>query len=172
MIQTSFLNTSKQTWTIFIDGASRGNPGKSGAGIFVEENGNTLLKKSVYLGSITNNQAEYLALALAIFFTEELCHIKKMSLPSLRIISDSLLLVKQIEGAYSVKNPVLKEMKYCIMKLLSNTSFTIEHVLRQHNKKADALANLGIDQKIPMPEEFYAFICTHCPIIQDVLYAP
>lgn len=142
------LNNS-ETWTIFIDGAARGNPGKAGAGIHIEdENGVTIAQHGFFLGHKTNNQAEYLALALAAFFLADLP--KKPQ--SFLFTSDSLLLVKQMQGAYKVKNPTLKSIKEIIVKTLAPYECRFKHVLREYNKVADNLANQGVDYQTPLPE--------------------
>src|SRR5579862_8217660 len=95
--------SSKQTassWRVCIDGASRNNPGPSGAGIFITKNKKAIYEEGFYLGKKTNNQAEYLALVIALFFLHEHAH----SADAIHIISDSELLVKQVRGVYKVRN--------------------------------------------------------------------
>lgn len=137
-------------WQVFVDGASRGNPGASGAGVYIQHNHEDFLKKGFDLGKKTNNQAEYLALALALFFIKQ----EKTKNPEISIISDSELLIKQMKGLYKVKNPVLQNIKKLIDSLLQNTKSTFKHVLREKNKIADELANEGIDKKNGIPKKF------------------
>jgi ribonuclease HI len=159
--QHSFLkneNTKKKvvsiTWKIFVDGASRGNPGPAGAGIFIKKNDITILKEGIFLGEKTNNQAEYLALALACFFlTKTLIH-KNSQQHIVTIISDSELLVKQMNGLYKVKNPILRQIRTFIISLLEGLECTFTHVLRSENKIADELANIGINKKNGIPTKF------------------
>ena len=147
----------KKVWTVFVDGASRGNPGDAGAGIHVEEDGIAVLKKGFYLGKKTNNQAEYLALALALYTISE-HHDGKSPLPSLHIFSDSELLVRQIKNIYKVRNPELIHLKAVVNNLLSSFYYNIRHIDRALNSKADALANKGIDTKTKVPARFLTLL--------------
>lgn len=153
-VADSSNTANKQVFSIFIDGAARGNPGESGAGIFIALNGKDLLKKGFYLGTKTNNQAEYLALALALLLFHEFLakHNVKPSLVS--FFSDSELLVKQMNHTYKTKNPILKQLQAFIATQLKHTHYTFTHVMREKNKIADKLANQGVDQKIPPPSSY------------------
>ncbi len=136
------------SWKMFIDGASRGNPGPSGAGIFIEDKRQkTILSKSFFLKKKTNNQAEYLALALGIFFLKKELNKLKGKQPSTTIISDSQLLIRQMIGFYKIKDPTLQSIKAVISSLLEEVPYEFKHVTRSHNKKADLLANKAIDDK-------------------------
>ena len=91
------FTVTKQTkkglhWKLFVDGASRKNPGKAGAGIYLVKEDKSILKKGFYLGTKTNNQAEYLALILGIFYAKKYMAKNDM----LTIFSDSELLVKHM----------------------------------------------------------------------------
>lgn len=128
---------------LFTDGASRGNPGQAGAGaVLMAPNGEELAARSVYLGACTNNVAEYKALllgldeALAIGCTE------------LEIALDSELIVRQIQGRYKVKNETLLELFHQVRERLARLGkWSVLHVPRAQNARADQLANRGIDQK-------------------------
>lgn len=148
----------KPTWHIFVDGASRNNPGPSGAGIFIRQDDETIAKYGFYLGKKTNNQAEYLSLLLALFIAKKEIAKLKTTLPKLLIHSDSELMVKQIKGIYRVRNEKLIPLKQIAMMLLLDQPFTIKHILRDKNQIADALANKGIDSKRKLPVSFIAFM--------------
>jgi len=137
-------------WTIFVDGASRGNPGLAGAGICIlDENNQEVVRESIYLGKKTNNQAEYLALAFAIcLLKHKLKKISESNYPEVLFISDSELLVKQMKGVYKVKNPILGQIKIGIDKMLTCFSCRFKHVFREKNVTADFLANVGIDKRL------------------------
>ena len=130
-------------WVIaFCDGGSRGNPGPAGYGVLIEDlDGQKLAELSEYLGKTTNNVAEYSALLAALEWS--LHHGR----PRLRVVADSELLVKQIQGRYKVASPDLRplyeEAKRRIARL---DGFRIEHVLRGKNQKADRLANAAMDR--------------------------
>ncbi|PCI25464.1 ribonuclease H [Candidatus Peregrinibacteria bacterium] len=124
---------------MFTDGASKGNPGKSGAGWIIYDHQNlTLNRGRKYLGYKTNNQSEYLAL----FYGLE--DAMRYNPKSLSLFLDSELVVKQIQGKYKVKNADLKPLHTKIINILSHVPFTIQHVPRDQNSEADALANEAI----------------------------
>jgi ribonuclease HI len=135
--------TSSDGWiTAYCDGGSRGNPGPSGFGVYVQdEAGKAVAELSEFLGKQTNNYAEYSGLLAALNFALEKGHTK------LRVVSDSELMVKQIKGQYRVNSPELRplyeEAKRRIGRL---EQFRIEHVLRGKNQQADRLANLAMDR--------------------------
>ncbi len=150
---TSHPKSIHSTWNIFIDGASRGNPGLSGAGIYIEYNNKKIASKSVFLGEKTNNQAEYLALALGIYFLKK--ELAKKNPPhNITITSDSELLIKQMRGEYKVKDKTLAKLKSIALSLIDNLKCNFVHVLRINNKKADKLANIAIDKRYKIPAEF------------------
>jgi len=159
--QDSNTDVKKNIITIFVDGAARNNPGPAGAGVYVTHNGETWIEQGFFLGSKTNNQAEYLALALAIFLTKNEITKRSLNDAHLAFTSDSELLVKQMKGAYKVKNPELQKIKSLVNSLLQNISYTTRHVLREENKTADQLANVGIDKKQPLPVGFLTLLADH-----------
>ncbi|MGB9145487.1 MAG: ribonuclease HI family protein [Acidobacteriaceae bacterium] len=128
--------------TAYCDGGSRGNPGPAGFGVYVEgPDGQKLAELSEFLGRTTNNVAEYSGLLAALDFALRNNH------PRLKVISDSELMVKQMQGRYKVNSadlrPLYDEAKRRVTRL---EGFRIEHVLRGKNQRADRLANLAMDQ--------------------------
>lgn len=138
------------SWIIHIDGASRNNPGPAGAGIVMEKDGELVSKEGFYLGIKTNNQAEYYALLLALFFI----HRYAQPHDPIRIASDSELLIKQLTGHYKIRNAGLKPLFALAQSLLSTHTVIFMHVVREDNVAADAMANKGIDSKRPVPSDF------------------
>ena len=136
-------------YTLHIDGASRNNPGPAGAGILIKLDDKPVISHGYFLGSKTNNQAEYLALVLGLIIWQSL----KKDVP-LTVFSDSELLIRQINGQYRVKNPDLQHLFHCAYLLTNNKPIHFTHVLRTKNKEADALANQGIDTKNPIPDQY------------------
>lgn len=132
---------------IYIDGAARGNPGPAGAGICIIHDGKPVLEKGFYLKEKTNNQAEYLGLVLALILVETVLEKIDIKQPRLSIFSDSELLVKQMKREYKIKNATLADLKKIADSLLSRYHHRFTHVMREKNKQADRLANLGIDKK-------------------------
>ena len=141
-------------WTVNMDGAARNNPGPAGAGVSIRSEGKPVFETGVFLGSKTNNQAEYIALLLAIF------HIGRFakSGDTVKFKSDSQLLVRQMSGEYRVKNPDLAKLKNAAVKGLAGIDHCFEHVFREQNTEADRLANVGIDKKISPPKPFLEFL--------------
>ncbi len=129
---------------LFTDGASRGNPGQAGAGaVLFDTAGHELAARSLYLGECTNNVAEYRALLLGLQAALEL------DCTELEIRLDSELIVRQLQGRYQVKNEVLKPLFQEVKKLLLQLeSWSVAHVPRAQNKRADQLANQGVDEGI------------------------
>ncbi|MCG0274739.1 MAG: ribonuclease HI family protein [Thermosediminibacteraceae bacterium] len=126
---------------VFIDGASRGNPGDAGIGIvMLDEKGNVLKEVSDYIGQTTNNIAEYTALVTALKEALE------MGCEEIEVFSDSELMVKQINGEYQIKNEGIKRLYNQVTQLVQEfKKFSINHIKREQNKRADELANEGID---------------------------
>lgn len=125
----------------FIDGAARGNPGPAGAGVFVEpEHGRPALEFYEPLGSTTNNVAEYRALLLALERAEY------AGADEVEIRSDSRLLVEQLRGNFKIRAEHLKPLlAESIIRAKRFRSFSISHIPRDQNVKADRLANKGAD---------------------------
>jgi ribonuclease HI len=129
--------------SIYTDGASRGNPGEAGAGVIIyNEHGELVKKVKRYLGTTTNNVAEYSALIIALEEAQQLQG------EVLHLFSDSELMVKQLNGIYKVKDSKMKVLASEARKLLSHfMHYTISAIERKKNKEADTLANLAIDER-------------------------
>ena len=138
-------------WTIHIDGASRGNPGPAGAGIYIRTPQGKLHAHGFFIGNKTNNQAEYMALILGLMLTKAM--LEKNHNNRICIISDSELLVRQMRGEYRVKNAGLRAYANYVRALITDIPVVFEHVLREKNKQADALANEGLDTRKAVPKE-------------------
>ncbi len=135
-----------ETCILYIDGAARNNPGPAGAGVCLRCGEKMLFCEGFYLGSLTNNEAEYQALLLGLAAAQDCVAGAKLA-----VFSDSELLVRQITGIYKVKKPELKILHGRAMGLLSLFDYTIKHVRREENKLADLMANKGIDTKNSIP---------------------
>lgn len=123
------------------DGAARGNPGPAGAGWVIESpDGVVLAEGHAYLGSRTNNQAEYEALIRGLEAADPDRDTEVV------VYSDSELMVRQLNGEYRVKNEDLKPLyQRAAARLRRAGRATIAHVPRGENATADALANQAID---------------------------
>lgn len=124
-----------------IDGASRGNPGPASYALILKDPaGKVVFQLGKKIGRETNNVAEYFALLAALDYAA------KHGIKGLRIRSDSELLVRQMQGRYKVKSPDLKPLHERASKLARQLEyFVIEHIPRELNRDADALANLALD---------------------------
>lgn len=137
-------HTSKVTkLTLYTDGASRGNPGEAGAGIWLlDEKKQEIAAKGFYLGRCTNNVAEYRALILG------LTHALQFGNQEITVYLDSELIVRQIKGEYRVKNVKLIPLYSEVVMLLADFKvYSVNYVPRLANARADQLANQGIDNK-------------------------
>jgi ribonuclease HI len=128
--------------TAHIDGAARGNPGPASYAVIVRRPDGSLLKEiGKYIGRATNNVAEYYALIAALDFA------MNAGIAHLRVQSDSELLVRQMQGLYKVKNADLRPLFERAKKLAAGLAyFSIEHLRREQNRDADALANEALDR--------------------------
>jgi ribonuclease HI len=125
-----------------IDGGSRGNPGPASYGVVIRDGrGEIVAKLKKYIGRTTNNVAEYYGLIAALDYAQS------HGIRALRIESDSELMVKQMRGQYKVKSEDLRPL-FERAKKMSQTfeSFRIDHVYREQNREADALANEAMDE--------------------------
>jgi ribonuclease HI len=126
---------------LYTDGAARGNPGPAGLGVVIEDDQGLRLRGLCrYIGTATNNQAEYLALL------EGLKAIQEWKPDRVEVYLDSKLVAEQVQGRYRVKNAGLAPLHREASRLMSSfAEVDVKHVPREKNKGADALANKAID---------------------------
>lgn len=134
-------STISKELIMYADGGSRGNPGPSASGfVLMNESGDILVKKGVYLGITTNNQAEYQSLKLGLMEAREL------QAETVRVFMDSQLVVKQMQGIYKVRNRDLWPIYTSIKDLVTTFKHvTFKHVPRELNKIADSAVNEALD---------------------------
>ena len=128
-------------YTMYFDGCSKGNPGRSGAGAVLYENGKEIWSDKKFVGEkATNNVAEYNGLILA------LQELSKRSLPKVVVYGDSQLIIQQITGVSKVRAKTLRSLYDRAISHKNNIKYPIEfaHVLRNYNKRADQLANEAV----------------------------
>ena len=124
-----------------VDGGSRGNPGPAGYGVRIEREDGTVVELKESLATATNNVAEYRGLLAALGWAAQ------HGISRLHVRSDSLLLVKQMDGEYRVKHPGLQPLHEEARSLAKRIGrVTFEHVRRELNKEADRLANEAMDE--------------------------
>ena len=130
---------------VYVDGGARGNPGPAGGGFAVYHNGKVVIKGSEYFGEKTNNQAEYLALRLAL---RELYDKFGNGDLDVKCFMDSQLVVEQMNGNYKVKSANVKPLFQEVRRIADQfKSFSINHVPREENALADKLANQAMDRQ-------------------------
>jgi ribonuclease HI len=132
-----------KAFCLHVDGASRGNPGDAGFGVYVTApDGSEVASLFGYLGTATNNVAEYQALLHGLRFA------LARGASAVEVFSDSELLVRQIEGRYRVKNTGLQPLHREAQQLLARfAKARVAHVPREKNREADALANRAVDER-------------------------
>lgn len=125
-----------------IDGGSRGNPGPAAYGVVIRDpKGEIVARLKKYIGQSTNNVAEYFGLIAALDYAEN------HGIRALHVRSDSELLVKQMCGQYKVRSEDLRPLFERAKKMSQSfEAFRIDHVYREQNSEADALANQAMDE--------------------------
>lgn len=135
-----------QTYRLYFDGGSRGNGSSTsvaGSGFLItSEAGVVIAKGHNYMGSATNNQAEYDGLERGLAFAV------RMGLKTIACYGDSNLVVNQMKGTWKINNDALRAIHDRISLLaMTFDNITYTHVYREHNRKADALANMAMDKR-------------------------
>lgn len=132
-----------QELEIYIDGASKGNPGPSGIGVVICQGTETIKNICSFIGQTTNNIAEYTALIYAL---EEALLLKAQVL---KINSDSQLLCRQLNKVYKVKDPDILELYKRAVHLISGfKKVIINNIPRENNRGADKLANKAVKERL------------------------
>ena len=129
---------------VHIDGGARGNPGPAGAGVVVRsaDDEKVLFEGGFFLGTTTNNVAEYHALLRGLRVA------LRLGADGVEVRSDSQLLVRQMTGRYRVRNHVLRELFERARELSKGfRRCSFRHVPRESNRAADALVNRAINMK-------------------------
>ena len=130
---------------IYCDGGSRGNPGPAASAFVVEEKGKIIFKKGTYLGSATNNVAEYRAVLEALKWLSE----NHLGRSEVLFVLDSELVTKQLSGIFKIKNENLRNYFFSIKAIEKNLGLKISYsaVPRAKNVLADLLVNKTLDEK-------------------------
>lgn len=128
---------------LYVDGASRGNPGEAGAGALIKDPSARVVKRlKKFLGRTTNNVAEYSALVMGLEAA------RSMGIDRISVFADSELMVKQLNGVYKVKSEDLRPLYEKAAALSKGfKEFSIRHIYREKNAAADALSNEAIDDR-------------------------
>src|SRR5688572_25656094 len=133
-----------QSVRVYSDGAARGNPGLSGAGaVLVDPSGQVVDRIGKFLGTQTNNYAEYMGLLLG------LRRARALGVREVEVFADSELMIRQLGGRYQVKSQSLKPLYDEAVRLLNDFSrVKLVHVPREMNKAADEMSNRAIDERL------------------------
>jgi ribonuclease HI len=125
-----------------VDGGSRGNPGPAAvAAVATDPAGEVLAERSQTIGEATNNVAEYRALLLGVELAKEL------GAERVEFVGDSKLIVEQVKGNWKVKQEHLRPLHHQATKALGQLdNWSIRHVLRGENERADELLNQALDE--------------------------
>ena len=128
------------SYTLFFDGCSKGNPGKAGAGAVIYRNQIEIYSQSSFVGNkITNNVAEYSGLILG------LEKALALNINRLHVKGDSMLAIKQLRGEFKVSSPSIAPFYHTAKRIEKQIGcVTYEHIYREYNKRADQLANDGL----------------------------
>ena len=129
---------------IYCDGGSRGNPGPAASAfVVVNESGDVIYKESKYIGTATNNVAEYTALLMALSWAKDNAH------EGLAVVLDSELVTRQMNGEYKIKSPSIKPLALRAKEIERSLGVGVlyEHTKRDGNKTADALVNSALDRQ-------------------------
>jgi ribonuclease HI len=154
----TFKNTKKtkdakvfpyKEYIMNFDGASKGNPGLSGAGAVIYKNGEEIWSSCKFVGTKTNNQSEYSALILG------LKGAIMLGITKLSVLGDSLLVINQVNGIYKVKSVSIFNLYEEVLSLKSQFDYIdFNHVYRDYNKRADELSNLALDRPCDLQTDF------------------
>lgn len=133
----------------YTDGGSRGNPGPAASGIYIQtEDGKELARFGTFLGTQTNNFAEYTAIIEAITWVKD--HKEELSISTVECRMDSQLACRQLKGEYKVRHPQIQLLFAQVKRLMQEIAlpFRFVHVPREQNKLADAEVNRALDNNI------------------------
>ena len=136
-------------YVLYADGGARGNPGPAGSGAVVFDGaGKRVVEVSDYLGVATNNIAEYEAVLRGLSALSEAFPEGHFSHHEVLVRMDSKLVIEQMKGAYKVKHPNLIPRHISVRNLIARKfgKVAFEHVPRERNRDADALANEAMDR--------------------------
>ena len=125
---------------LYFDGAARGNPGPAAIGWVLVSGDGIVAEGGDRIGRATNNQAEYEALIAGLDAA------RQYGFDELHCRGDSELIVKQVRGEYQTNDPTLREYRVRVHELVAEVDeWSIEHVPREANERADELANEALD---------------------------
>jgi ribonuclease HI len=137
-------SSRRQKVFLYVDGSCSGNPGEGGAGVVIkDEQGRIVSRIKKYLGSVTNNRAEYQALIAG------LQEAQSLGTSAVEVYLDSELVVNQINGVYRVRDAKLKTLEGEVRRRLGHFAhWVISYIPREENREADRLAREAVRDKV------------------------
>ncbi len=138
MIENHLTKPGTGTLEIYTDGASRGNPGPAAYAFIFVRDGSVTVEESSFIGTATNNTAEYSAIIAAVRRARESAE------PSVVVCSDSELVIRQITGRYRIRQPHLAELRAGLARLEQQfSSISYRNVTRENPliRRCDELCN-------------------------------
>ncbi|XP_022773707.1 uncharacterized protein LOC111315949 isoform X2 [Durio zibethinus] len=139
-VETQMMSSNPQSCIVEFDGASKGNPGPAGAGAVLRAEDGRVCRLCEGVGIATNNVAEYRAVILGMKYA------LKKGFKHIRVQGDSNLVCMQVQGRWKIKSQNLVELNKEAKELKDKfMSFQINHVGRESNSEADALANQAVN---------------------------
>jgi ribonuclease HI len=134
--------------SIYTDGGSRGNPGKSACSFIAVKDKEIIHEEAKFLGIKTNNEAEYNAIIIALKWLDKDNRLDEKEKLEIEIISDSELIIKQINGRYKIKKKHLIELNNQIKELCIGKKFLFLNSRRENEfiSRADLLVNKKLDE--------------------------
>ena len=141
--------TKKEKIKIFIDGGARGNPGPAALGVVIKgPTGEAIKKYNQFLGTTTNNVAEYSALIFALKKIKLIFGKEKIKGLDIEVFSDSQLLVEQMNGRYKILDPKIQKLFLETRNLKVELPVSeIKYISREENKETDYLVNQVLDSQ-------------------------
>lgn len=140
----------KKTLVVKTDGGARGNPGPAAIGVFIKDKSTNkiLYEEGKYIGSATNNVAEYTAVIEALAWLIKNKKILEPNYDRVELMSDSALIVNQLNGLYKIKNANLQMLSLKVKTLEMQLFAPIKyfHIRREHNTQPDKILNKALDQ--------------------------
>jgi ribonuclease HI len=125
----------------YVDGGSQGSPGPSGIGVVINGDAGGPIRIAKWIGHQDNNVAEYVALMEALQ-----CAVS-LKAKALHVYSDSEVVVRQMQGAYTCSSSRLYSLHWTCRKLARALQFSISHVRREENTEANRLANAAVRRR-------------------------
>lgn len=125
------------------DGGSRGNPGPAAYGATISENGKLIAELHEFIGTATNNVAEYSGLIAALHYINKIDPGAKIE-----VAMDSKLVIEQMSGRWQIKNEGMRSLAKDARNAHDPNLVSYRWIPREENAHADRLANKALDERV------------------------